>query len=173
MIRQFIKSFKISSSLGFTLIEIIIVFTVLAILSVIGIASYTKYNQAQILNNEASNLGTAIKVARSMALSQVKGSSVCVSSSLSGYQVQIYVNGLPSKANTYETYAVCSDQTRNLITSYKLAPNISINPAPATTITLIFSPVITGGLTQGVIVLSGYSNTKTITIKPDGRIDIQ
>lgn len=159
-----------SSGLGFTLIEIIIVFTVLAILSVIGIASYTKYNQTQILNNEANNLGTAIKVARSMALSQVKGSSICVSTSLSGYQVQIYVNGLPSKANTYEIYAVCSDQTRNIITSYKLAPNILIE---STSPNLIFSPVITGGLTQGTIVLSGYSNIKTLTIKPDGRINIQ
>ena len=176
MIRQFIKSFKISSSLGFTLIEIIIVFTVLAILSVVGIASFTNYSRTQTLDNEAKNLGNAITVARSMALSQVKGSSVCSGNTLSGYQIQVYIKTAPSKPNTYELSAVCSNNILTLITQYKIAPNISIesiNVPPTAVPNIIFSPIITGGITPGDIVLSGYSKNRTITIGADGRIDIQ
>lgn len=162
---------SIKSGAGFTLIEIIIVFTVLAILSVVGMASYSNYNQAQTLNNEANNLGNAIKVARSNALSQVKGNSVCSGNTLAGYQVQVYINGAPSKANTYELSAVCSSGALGPKTLYKMAPNITILSAAPTSI--IFSPIITGGLTPGTIVLHGYSKDKTLTIGADGRIDIQ
>lgn len=156
---------------GFTLIELIVVFMVIAILSVIGVAAFVSYGRIQTLESASSALTSALLLAKSRALSQVKPSE-CTDKILSGYQV--YLN-IPS--NSYELDAVCSRFTYRIPPPTRTLPkNISFDPIK-TTSTLFFFPVISSGVVisngaqnTGTIVLTGYGNTKTITVDSIGGI---
>lgn len=149
-------------SLGFTLIEIVVVFAVLAILSTIGIASFVTYNQSQTLNVEEGELKSVFNLAKSRAISQTKPSS-CESLVLDGYRINISV-----LSRSYEMEAVCSGSPHNIL-SRTLHPDISFgeDTNPVT----YFFPVISGGVSAGgTIVLSGYEQEKTITIDSLGGV---
>src|SRR5260221_9581049 len=81
-----------SKERGFTLIELIIVFSVTAILSMIGIASFVAFSQSQNMTNAILDLKTMLLTARSNALSQVKP-SVCGVQQLQGFQVNVCCSG--------------------------------------------------------------------------------
>jgi prepilin-type N-terminal cleavage/methylation domain-containing protein len=57
---------------GFTLIELIVVFTVLAILSTIGTISLVSYSRAQTLNQATNDLVQTLDTAKSLSGSQLK-----------------------------------------------------------------------------------------------------
>lgn len=61
-----------SSEKGFTIIEILVVFSMLAILSGIGVVSLSSYSRSQQLNQAANNLKILVSEARFNALSAVK-----------------------------------------------------------------------------------------------------
>ncbi|MDE2026449.1 MAG: prepilin-type N-terminal cleavage/methylation domain-containing protein [Patescibacteria group bacterium] len=61
---------------GFTLIELIVVFSVIAILSMAGLAAFVTYSRQQTINTVAQDIKTMIFNARSRASSQV---SLCAS----------------------------------------------------------------------------------------------
>lgn len=159
---------QISNFRGFTLIELIVVFTVIAILSTIGVASLASYSQAQTLQQSSNDLITTLNTARASAISQVKPSQ-CLSSTLDGYSVSINLAG-----NSYTLNVICSGATIPLTTAKKLSSGISFNPAtgtPPTTTTNVFFSLLTSGVTgSGNIVLSGYGRTRTITVSSIGGI---
>src|SRR3989344_5628569 len=57
---------------GFTLLELIIVFSVIAIVSTVGVASFVNYNKAQSLNTSYLDLVNSLNTARSYSVSQIK-----------------------------------------------------------------------------------------------------
>src|SRR3989344_2199444 len=97
MINQFTNMRK-----GFTLIELTIVFSVIAILSVIGLSVSIDYNRTQIVNSAYEELKTTINTAKSRASSQRKPTDC--TGTLSGYQVVI-----DQATSQYYLYAVCPD----------------------------------------------------------------
>src|ERR1035437_7326877 len=60
------------SQQGFTLIELIVVFTVIAILSTIGTVSLVSYSRTQTLNQATSDLVQTLNTAKSLSASQLK-----------------------------------------------------------------------------------------------------
>jgi prepilin-type N-terminal cleavage/methylation domain-containing protein len=62
---------KTNSPRGFTLIELIVVFSVIAILSTAGLAAFVSYSRQQTINTTTQEIKTAIFNARSRAGSQV------------------------------------------------------------------------------------------------------
>lgn len=186
---------KIFNPKGFTLIELIIVFTVLAILSVGGIAAFVSYSQTQSLSNDRENIINILNLAKANTTSQLKPtlSGVC-SGTLEGYSVIFTTSG--ANANTYNLYVRCTENTASppLVreikinnTPYKLSRGITFitsgtNPM---NVSSVFFTVLTGGievknLSNGVancsgsscrIVLNGFSKgPKTITIDSSGSI---
>jgi len=155
---------RLSLSSGFTLIELIIVFTAIAILSTIGIASFVDYSRFQSLQSATENLVSTLNLAKASASSQIKPSQC--SGALSGYQVDILLN------ITYSLSVICPEthliQTTMLPDNGNIKFNLDLGQ---TTTTSVFFPIIKGGIQgAGDIVLTAYGQTKTVTIDNVGNI---
>lgn len=150
---------------GFTLIELIVVFTVIAILSVIGVAAFVSYGRVQALETAASELKSTLFLAKSRAISQVN--DICISKAqiLDGYEVD-----LSTLANSYQLKVRCSGFFYPVYPTTYLPKNISFDSLKTTSISIFF-PVISSGVKgAGTIYLTGYGNTKTITVDSIGGI---
>lgn len=189
---------RIFNPKGFTLIELIIVFTVIAILSVGGIAAFVSYSQTQSLSNDRENIITILNLAKANTTSQLKStSSATCNGTLEGYSVIFTTSG--ANANTYNLYVRCTGNTASLPlvrevkinnTPYKLSKGITFitsgtNPM---NVSSVFFTVLTGGIvvknnigTGSIvncndsspcrIVINGFSKgPKTITIDSSGSI---
>jgi len=166
---------------GFTLIELIVVFTVIAILSTIGTVSLVSYSRAQALGQTTNDLVQALNTAKSLAASQLKTLNKngktwqCQDfQTLSGFGVQIN-----TAQGDYKLYIECA--ANGIATDYPpgnsadwqtpLSLNGDIIFDASTNITDVFFPVLSGGIvTKGSgnadsIVLSNHGSTKTISLK--------
>ena len=165
--RNIVSDIKLSQK-GFTLLELIIVFTVIAILSTVGLASFVNYSKTQALQQSYNDLLNTLNTAKSDAFSQIKPSQ-CNSYTLNGYSVVINT----STWKSYSLNVICSGNTFTLST-ITLPTNVSFNTGsgtPPTTTTNVFFSLLTSGVVgTGNIVLSGNSKTKTITITGVGGI---
>lgn len=162
---------------GFTLLEILIVFAIIAILSLVGIASFISFNRSQILNVATSDFVGALNLAKSRTLSQVKPCT----GNFKGYKVGICPGGCGG-SNTYDyaVYAICEISPPvpdTLILGKKLPETFSLTPSPPEANSFLFR-VLTGaveiyeGANSAVVTINGYdSNSKTVTIYSDGRIN--
>lgn len=167
-----IFSSKISRNFGFTLLELVVVFSIIAILSTVGIASYVNYSKSQTLQQAYYNFFNTLTIARANAASQVKPTQCVSSSSLDGYRVIVNI-----VAKTYTLNAVCSSINFPISTT-SLPSGVVFNSAtdtPPTTTTDIFFSVLTSGVAKpGDVVLSYPSiNTlaaKTVTITSVGGV---
>lgn len=157
---------------GFTIIELIVVFSVIAILSTIGVASFVSYSRSQTLVQATNDFVNILNTAKARSAAQIKPSQCNSASTLDGYGVS--VNIVP---RTYVLNVICSGITTTLST-LTLPVNVSFNSAtgnPPTTTTSIFFSVLTGGVTgAGNVVLSYPSDSgilpKTVTVTPVGGI---
>ncbi len=86
---------------GFTLLELLVVFSLMTIITGIGFASFSSYSQHQEVNQAASDVKQAFNKARMDALSQVKPSDCSDTNALLGYKVNISAPG------SYSIVAVC------------------------------------------------------------------
>lgn len=179
------------NQLGFTLIEIIIVFSIIAILSLIGVASFVTYGRVASLQSATSDLSSVLLVAKSRAASQVKPASSQIpqcndQTTLNGYKVVLcptassnvicdidnsYVMGVICASSSCSD-SLCSNIIPQKIEEATLPNNIVFDPG--TTSTSFFYPVISGGVGgAGQIILEGYGNKKTITVDSTGGIKVQ
>ncbi len=163
------KSQKIlETSYGFTLLELIVVFSVIAILSTIGIASFVAYSRSQSVQTAASNFALTLESAKSRASSQVK-LDAC-SGALNGYQVDISTSN-PTK-NAYSLNVLCPDV--HLIQPITLPDNGNIKfDLGQTTTTSILFPVLTGAVGgSGTIVLTGYGQSRWVCVDAKGIVKV-
>ena len=171
-------NFQLPVSNGFTLIELIIVFSVMAILSSIGIASFASYANSQKLRSAALDVKTVLQQARSQAFTQVKPVSCTGAGAFQGYEVRLCgVSGTNCSStgnNDYELDAMC-DSTAIVVSATKFVSGVSVDTGKTTQGTFHFTP-ITGGianLTSGkaTIVLDGANaSSQTITVMSAGVI---
>lgn len=155
------KNFKVSQK-GFTIVEMIVVFTVIAVLSTISIAAFVSYNRSQVLQIGADEVSQALVLARSRSVSQTKPDQ-CSSQVLDGYKVILNISD-----SSYRVIAVCSDTFEYQIgnTSY-LPKNVTFSQQ--TTSTSFFFPIIVSGVQgQGTIYLTAYGKNKTISVTSTG-----
>jgi prepilin-type N-terminal cleavage/methylation domain-containing protein len=173
---------KILNPKGFTLIELIIVFSVLSILAVAGLASFVKYSRVQTISNDSQNIVSAINLAKSKTISQIKplecSSDPGTNRVLEGYNVTFSAGGV------YDVNVLCSGGYSKQVNSnhYKLSKEIDYHAD--TNISSIRFKVISGGVIvtatngseitdgTGIIKLSGFSNSecRVIKIKLNGTI---
>jgi len=172
------KSFQES---GFTIIELIVVFSIIAILSVIGVAAFVNYSRIQILEAAASDLSSTLLVAKSRAISQVKPSSQipqCDNSAiLNGYRVILCPTSssdvLCTANNSYVLAVRCSNVDYRIKSSV-LPKNVVFSPSP-TSLSFYF-PVISSGVKGAgtiTLTLTTDNNIRTITVDPIGGIQTQ
>ena len=140
---------------GFTLIELVIVFSIIALLSIAGIASFAAFSQRQILINAVANLRTILNVARTRTLSQVNGVSpnACTSSEqFGGYVVVVCCNAAGSQTNCPVIPCVGSDEYDLFETCYS-----GSNPS--------YKPIQGGTFSSGITV-SSATTARTFQFTP-------
>lgn len=185
--RRIASNYKSSNQRGFTLIELIIAFTVLAILSVVGVASFVDYSRSQTLLSDRQKLITVLNTAKANASSQLKNAYCpnndipALNQTLNGYSVTI------DSATQYTLNIKCittgtpPQQSEPSQTIYKLSNNITFDLTNPFHVDTIFFPLFTGKavLTDtndnpitapATITLSGYGKTSKITIDQTGII---
>lgn len=157
---------------GFTLIELVVVLSVIAILSTVGIAAFVSYSRTQTLNTAVLDLVSMLNVAKSRSMSQVKPAGVTCAK-LDGYKMTICRGGCTESNQTYEFRVICQGNESNSLETKSLPKGINFDSSRETS---FFFPVLTGGVDGATaigttITLNGYGDqTKTITIYSDGRI---
>src|SRR5579872_5583919 len=82
------QSSIINHQWGFTLIELIVVFSVMVILSSIGIASFVVYSHSQAVDTNMKEFKTMLFTARSNALSQLRDTG-CFANGFTGQGYQL------------------------------------------------------------------------------------
>lgn len=159
---------------GFTLIEVIVVVSVAAILTTVGIASFSSYNQTEKVKTASLELVNALNTAKARAQSQEKPSSC---NPLNGYKVEFCYSGGCGGATTYSyvLYAVCGANSVSVYNT-KFPQGISIDTTNTTANSFSFrtftGAVEFGGVNPSVIKVkdTNSSLTKTINVYSDGRI---
>ncbi len=164
---------------GFTLIELIVVFTIIGLLSSISIQSFIDYNRKQKLDATANTLTTVLTTARSRAQSQVKPSgSPCSTNALDGYRILFSCVGggcQSSPVAYYQVYAVCQTQLQSIPNSKVNIPSeVSVS---VSTGTFTFR-VITGSVVEAVdagstAVFTSYGRSKTVRVFRDSRVRVE
>ncbi|MBI2028736.1 MAG: prepilin-type N-terminal cleavage/methylation domain-containing protein [Candidatus Levybacteria bacterium] len=172
-----VKQYGNIKSQGFTLIELIVVFSVMSILSAFGIASFNSYNETKVLQNAAIDVANTLNLAKSRALSQVKPNT-CGANALEGYGVDMLSN------KDYQLIAYCT--TTHIISAGSLPDSVDFEEACSGTDHSFLFPVLEGGVVENsgcscsppicypwqVKLISG-SDSKLIVIDKLGRIKIQ
>lgn len=163
-----LRSGQLSTPRGFTLIELILVFSMIGIISIFGIASFISYNKSQTLNTAVSDVTAMLNLAKSRASSQFKPTGGnCDSRPLDGYQVVF-------TTTTYSLNAICGGSVDSLTNPAKTLSQPFTFDASRT---FLFHS-LSGGVDCAptscgtAITINGYSGqaTKTITVYADGRI---
>jgi len=166
---------------GFTLLELIVVFTITAFIGTMGLASLSSYNNSQQVVAATTDLKSLFTIARTRALSQVKPSecptdlsNATVNSSLLGYEVDFCAGaqlGKPTAcgSNTdYEVNAKCDNGVGYVrVVNKTFSSNLTI----ATTQRSYFFPVLKTSVNNpGTVTVSGFGKSQTITISSLGVI---
>ena len=95
---------------GFTLLEIMVVFTLLSVVSGVGIFSFLEFNQAQEINQSGRDISLFFEKARANTTSFVKP-AVCDNKTLEGYSVRYCgAESCSDRDNDYEMYVVCGHE---------------------------------------------------------------
>jgi len=166
-----IRNLKFSG--GFTLVELLVVFSVLVILSTVSIASFSSFNRTQSIQSAAFDLSTMLQTAKSRATSQYKPSS-CGTNTLSSYMVRVckLTGSSCSSDGDYELLASCGGGS-SVIAKSRLSKNIFVDGATTTTKLIMFN-LLNGSVsgTGDVVIKDTTGNIRTVTINNVGRITI-
>jgi prepilin-type N-terminal cleavage/methylation domain-containing protein len=163
-----IKRPHLTNQYGFTLIELVVAFSIMAILATVGIASFVSYSKAQSLQQAVNELSTTINTAKANAAAQTNNK--CSGQVLNGYEVVL------SDSSSYALYAICNG-SENLIktTSFSQGVHFNMGSYP---IKITFS-VLSGGVaitppSANTIVIKGLvMPDRLITIDQGGNIQVK
>ncbi len=169
-----------TSNKGFTIIEILVVFTVIAILAGIGITSFVAYSRSQQINQTANNLKLLINEAKFNSLSVVKSTksedgsvASCDGEALTGYIITI------SGSSEIRLSQMCESSGSSTIKTISLPSGISIVSAnPLVNCSIIQFGSLSGNVSgvPGVpcsIRLTGFNQSKTVTVDAIGNTSVQ
>lgn len=164
---------------GFTIIELLIVFSVLAILSTVSVVSFVTYNKAQTLTSASRDIQQALSLAKSRAQSQVKPAD-CTKDDppppLIGYEMRVCINGQECQSkDDYEVDAICGAAGASFaVLSYSknLPRDVTFDPGLTPKTHVLFG-VLNNGVSDKISIrikdISG--GIKSITVDEQGNIN--
>lgn len=178
----------ITESKGFTLIEIVIVFSIMAIISSVGLASFSNFSKSQNLNKATLDLSTMINKAKSLTISQAlsNGSvqNLCDEGAagvktFAGYAVKVF-----QSSGSYELDILCGNEDpssptnlNNPIETNTLSNNIVFDSVDTyfwfKPLNLTVRRGVTDTTDTVVVKNDDGGMTKTITVDASGNISVQ
>jgi len=153
-----LKSPRLSSNLGFTIVELLIILSLIALLFTLGMAQYNRFNRSQCLNRAKDELISNLRLAQGKAMAAEKPSSC--TETLSGHKLKFTDN------QNYKIVAVCGEEI-DIKTDVAFPDGVIKQAGPNE----IFFKVLNQGIESDVtLTLSGFGETKTITVNTAGEI---
>lgn len=179
----------LNKSSGFTLLELTIVFTIIAALGSVGFAAFSNFSSQQVLDQAAQDLKLGIDKAKFSAISRVKPTACASANLLTTYIVVICatdgVTACASANNLYEIRPVCtpvpnpSPIPSTKEKSTKITVSVSAcggGTLPANNNSILFSPlkgVVRNTGCTIVLTNTDNGNTKTICVDAGGNASIK
>ena len=176
---------------GFTLLELVVVFSIIVTISTIGLVSFVSYSRSQALSTATSDFVTFLYSAKSRAQSQVKPKdNLCDADQSNLLPFEGYGVGLcklsPSSCNQkevddkidYALYLLCGGK-KVLSVSKNLSGNVvqfDTDNAQTTTKYFTFNPIsgiVSGGGYIRLCLVSDCSIGKRVKIDQIGNISVQ
>ena len=162
---------------GFTIVELLVVFTIMITLSIAGVAAYSRANDNQRLNVAVSQVTTLLQKAKIRTQNQTSPPNC---TKLKGYEVRFCTDDslvTCEGEKAYELDAICAEvggDVAVLIDEYSFPPEVILD-APATTTGVVGFEQYTGGVRGNGTVVLEHSNgkSKQILITTGGNIQIQ
>lgn len=150
---------------GFTLIEILVGLTIVALLFGVGYASYRDFARRQILNSSYDKIRSSLSLAQQLALSGDKPAACPVNSVLSGYRVDF---------SQKKFYAECVGPGGTVKAQEKIIDiplGIEISSSPETILYKILGQG-TDQISETIITITqtGTGNTINAILTQDGRL---
>lgn len=154
------------SQAGFSLIELLVVVTIILTLTGLGLAGYNNFNQRQILRQAAEGVKNSLRDAQNRALTGEKG-SICTGI-LDYWRFSI-------NATTRTSYYITgrcagSDFGQK---NFNLPPNLTFRAA----VNIDFKPLAQGTKSNATVTItidqSTTGNSINITVSPSGEIKLQ
>lgn len=174
MIQLPIKKLRLQN--GFTLIELTIVFGIIAIIGGVGFAAYSSFATRQKLDSAAYDLKAGIEEAKHTAIARVKPASCGATTSLEGYNLTICSGS--ACTNLYTISPVCLNATPTPTPLVKVRDTQILATVDTCSNPLIFSSQT--GLTSGScrILLtdtqdSSGNTAKTVCVDAGGNVTIK
>ncbi len=147
---------------GITIIELLITLSLLGLLFLIVLPSFSKLRENQVLGAATSDIASAINKARSETLASVNSSEYGVhfqSNSVIIFKGKVYSAG----TSTNETIS---------ITSPANISNITLGGVSSTSADMYFNRLYGVPSAAGTITVSSTSTSKTITISATGSVSL-
>jgi Tfp pilus assembly protein FimT len=162
-----LKSPRLSSGLGFTVVELLIILSLIALLFSLGVSQYNRFNRSQALAKAKGELVSNLRLAQSKAMAAEKPSG-CGENELEGHRLEFINN------HSYKLVAVCNcgNDCPEVKPSVSFPSSVIKQSGPDG----IFFKVLNRGVefidSQPPLVLSlvGSSETQTINLTTAGEI---
>lgn len=157
---------SLSSRSGFSLIELMVVFSIITIVSGIGFVSFKSYSDRQIISSNAQDIKLAVETAKFNAVSAVKQSGCVSSDALRGYNFN-----LNPASKTYSISILCGIN-EYVVKAKKVSSQVAISSG--STCSKIEFESLTGQISGAncTIILSGYNQTVTLMVDSLGSVSI-
>lgn len=156
---QFNCQKPVNKKAGFSLMELLVVLSVMAILTTIGLVSFLNYNRTQILTTASRDLRNNLRFAQNKA---IVGEKPPDCTTLSAYYLVF------TSETEYEIHAVCSDIDQKTIAKFKLPQGVKKTAGSD-----IHFKIASGGLSGSDITItltSNFGGTENIVITQNGVI---
>lgn len=157
---------------GYTLVELLIVVSLVGILSAVGVASYISFNRNQVVLQTAKKVVQDLRLAQSLAANNQKplqsdGTLDPACEMLVNYAFEV------DSATSYHLQLNCSNNytPQSPVKSVELPSGMTFNTSA---LSVKFLPLQKGIVSSGPLTLQvmGFNKTKIITIDPGGAINV-
>lgn len=147
---------------GLTLIEVLLVATIVAVLAGGGLAAYLDFNNRQILDSTADELKNNLRQARGWAMTGRKMGDC--QGNLTNYQLQF-----DSQNKQYQIWVNCSLSGRSSIKTLSYDRGVTVSPGQNN---FVFN-ALTGetGIPLFTITLNLGTRSRTLTVNSNGEIN--